>query len=223
MRLRTIHRSALAASGAALATLACVGCTNAPGALELRVVPEKDVFQAGEPIRLRATLTATGGNVCYGRDSPWAVILEPADAARPIRSDGGNPAFESRRMVFCGGAIGVLAPLFVVIVPACALDVGDGLGRFEVLVRGQQREYDLALVPYEDSDGQWLEVGRDREADMTGRPPSVLLPGGRYRVRAELQNQHSFVAPLFWTPYEHPIVATSEFTIVDGPAATAGQ
>ncbi len=214
MRLWGIQGWRMAATFAPLAVLACVGCANAPGALELRVVPEKDTFRAGEPIRLSATLMATGGNVCYGRASRWLATLE---------RDGSNPTFRSRRMVFCGGAIGVLAPLFVVIVPACALDVGDGLGRFEVLVRGQQREYDLALVPYEDSGGQWLEVGRDREADMTGRPPSVLLPGGRYRVRVELQNQHSFVAPLFWTPYEHPLVATSEFTVIDGPATPARQ
>jgi hypothetical protein len=51
----------------------------------------------------------------------------------------------------------------------------------------------------------------------------VSLPGGRYRVRVEFQNEYSFVAPLFWAPYEHPLVATSEFAIVDDAATAVGR
>jgi hypothetical protein len=214
MRIWTIRPWQLAMPLVALAMLACGGCTNAPGALELRVMPEKDTFRAAEAIRLSATLTATGGNICYGRASWWTVTLE---------RDGGDGAFRSRPLFFCGTGLMALAPLFVVIVPVCALDIGDGLGRFEALPRGEQRKHQLTLVPYEDPGGRWLEVGRDREPDMAGRPPMVSLPGGRYRVRVEFQNEYSFVAPLFWAPYEHPLVATSEFAIVDDAATAVGR
>jgi len=206
----------LATPFVALALLACAGCTNAPGALELRVVPEKDTFRAREPIRLSATLTAVGGNVCYGRDSQWAVTLEPAGAGPPIRN---------QRDWVCGtGLMPFIIPLYVCAVPVQALDVGDGLGRFDVLPRGNQQTWRLVLIPEDVSGGRmWLEAAKDREPTLQEWQVAAPLPAGGYLVRVQFLSEYDWPPPLFWAPYEHPLVATREIAVVDGPATTAGQ
>jgi hypothetical protein len=198
----------------ALAATVCAGCTNAPGALDFRVSPEKETFLADEPVRLRAVLSATGGSVCYGRGSPWVVIVRPVGASTPMRTP--------ERWICGTGVMPFIIPLQLCVVPVVALDVGDGLGRFVLIPRGKQRTHQLNLIPYDVSDTHvWVVVAEDREPTREPWQAAALLPAGRYVVRVELLNQYSWPAPLFWTPYEHPIVATTEFTIIDAAAEAA--
>jgi hypothetical protein len=178
-----------------------VGCRNAPGDLALRAEPDQPVFAPSEPIRLRVTLTANEGPVCFDRDAHFEVELTHAESAAVQR---GCEAFGR-----CGMPYIPLFPLMLALAAGERLDVADCLGRFAVLPRGGARVYDLKVVPR----AKGIRVVNTSLGLHTERVlPSGAFPPGHYHLRCKLTRQNSFL-PLFWTRYDQPLAGETEFDV----------
>jgi hypothetical protein len=167
----------------------------------MQVKPVRTPFAKDTDVRLRVTLSAHGGAVCYGRPSYFAISLD---------RDEGEETCETHVVYECGMQALPLLPLYVLLIPAAALDVADLSGRFTVIPGGHERSYLLAVA----SSGSGLQVRNlDEPKSRNQFLTETNLPPGRYRVRVELIEEHHFPAPLFWAPYDKAVVAETEFRI----------
>ncbi|UCG33332.1 MAG: hypothetical protein JSU68_01630, partial [Phycisphaerales bacterium] len=68
----------------------------------------------------------------------------------------------------------------------------------------------------------WLEVQK-LSASESGAVllTSEELPPGHYHARIELDESHGWPAPMFWAPYDKPVVAETEFRIEAESEATS--
>ncbi len=178
------------------------GCTNAPGAIELRIKPEKSVFHVGEPLRLNATVTARDGPVCLGRRINFLIELRKDDSAE-VQFAGDRP------FLFCGTGLMPPIPVALLLIAAAKVDVADCGGRFVVILKGGERAYSVYLASTE-KEKLTLYTYRSGKAPPAGAVCS--LPPGHYRLRADLLNLAA-LPPLFWTIYEQPISGKTEFDI----------
>ena len=186
--------------------LLLLGCANEPGALRLEVIPEKPQFRPDEPICLQATLRAVKGPVCLGRGYRFGVEMTPVTAEAPV--------LREQRFALCGMPALATLPLRPFLLTAILLDVGDLLGRFNVLHQNDQAKSSVTLQLIHDAKKPGLLVLRD--AASIGQSKGKLPPG-RYRLKVSLLNEHQdwYPPPLFWRPYAHPATAEVLVCVAD--------
>jgi hypothetical protein len=196
--------------GLALWGLLLTGCTNAPDALRLQVSPHEASFRQGEAVCLDVKLSAVRDAVCLSRSHFFVVELRQID---------GRAAFKSpEQRFYCGTAMMGILPLLPLLYPAALLDVGDLMGRFVVLRQGCDHEQHLLLILRDDQLATFVVGDLSRwDAGTTMRQ----LPAGGYHVRLRLVNEHAGLpCPLFWKPYDGPVTAETEITIVRSDIST---
>jgi len=116
----------------------------------------------------------------------------------------------------CATTLMLMLPLLPIFYSAAYLDVGNLGGRFTVVPKGLEKPFRLSL-----EHGQYhLNVhSSEREYNFSmGRSERPLAPG-QYVVRVSLWNESTdpFPPPLFWKPYDQPVVGETEIVIVSRP------
>jgi hypothetical protein len=189
---------------AILFCLLVAGCTDAPNALDLQLAPAQEAFALNEPILLKAKLVAKKGSVCLDRGNFIAVQVTHATWAEPASSRDWPIAREQ----FVGPVMYPITSLGDV------LDVADSQDRYVIVEPGKPLERSIRLTPYRGG----LTV-QDLEAPTYPYRDWIRLPSplasGRYRVVARLITETSFyfVHPMFWHPYNKPVVGETEIVI----------
>ena len=187
-----------------LSCLLLAGCTNAPNALDLELVPVQEAFALNDPILLKATLVAKKGWVCLDRGNFIAVEVTGPDWDQPAASRDW-PVDQDQ---FVGPVMYPVSSL------GCVLDVADSQDRYVIVKPGQPLERSIRLTPHRGG----LTV-QDLVAPSPPYRDWIPLPSplrsGSYRVRARLitETSYYFVHPLFWKPYDQPIVGETEIVI----------
>lgn len=195
----------------AVCCLLLAGCTNAPDALNLRASPGQAAFQQGEAPYLRLDLSASREPVCLSKMRFFEVELRQIEGPITLKSE---------EPFLCGTPFVASVPFLPVLYPAALLDVADLSGRFVILRRGQSHHESLFL--YHSAEQLQAYAVNDSEG-WTPRSAPTPLPAGRYRVRVRLVNRHAGLpSPLFWKPYDQPVVGETVLTIT-GPALSRAE
>ncbi|MHC4445196.1 MAG: hypothetical protein ACYTF1_14200 [Planctomycetota bacterium] len=194
-----------------------MGCTNAPGAVRMKLTPQKASFAPAEPILIDVTLTVVDSPVCLNKSCFIATKLECMGTEFTKESYGYNG-----KIIYCGTGNVEMLLLAPILLPAALLDVGDCLGRFEVIAKGNKKTLRLIITSGEKG---LTVVNRDKNVKNRSSSKSIkvnkpLLPD-RYRLQAKLipysgTSSHPlriFPPPLFWKPYDHPVEAQTEIII----------
>ena len=185
------------------------GCTNAPRALRLEISAAKQTISSQDSICLTANLVAEEGPVCLAKSHRFiAEVSRMGDNAKPMSTD---------EFVFhCGTGIVECLLLSPVLLPVTILDVGDSLGRYTVLQKGDQENHDLEIF-----------IGQNEGKDFCSLwQPSKMgesrhaWPPGEYHVKVRLQNDVEsaigiFPPPLFWWPYSRPVEAQTSIVVAE--------
>ena len=180
------------------------GCSDKPGIVHMEVSPVAETLSTGETVRLTVSLTSDE-MVCLARHYDVAVVLKrigvDEDSIRPYG-----------RLARCGNAALMLLPVLPVILTARVIDVADVGGRFVLLMPGETLTNNLE-VGGGNSVTDWFD---QRPPDLQRpRPEYAWWSPGDYRVTVELQNRgNTWPAPLFWSPYSHPVKAETIVHIV---------
>lgn len=182
------------------------GCTNTPGALRLEISAAEQTISSQDSICLTVNLIAEQGPVCLAKYHRFiAEVSREGDNAKPLSTD------ENR--FYCGTGILELYLLSPVLLPVTILDVGDSLGRYTVLHKGDEENHDLVISIGQTEGNNFCSMGRLGEL-LHAWPP------GKYLVRVRLQNEVEspigiFPAPLFWRPYSRPVEAQTSIVVAE--------
>jgi hypothetical protein len=196
----------------AICCLLLAGCSNAPDALNLRLIPHQAAFQQGEAPHLDLDLSAARDPVCLSGLRFFEVELRQID---------GHVTLKSEPPALCGTPLVASIPLLPVLYPAALLDLADVSGRFVILRQGQNHHENLLL--YYSGERLHAYAVDDPESWAPSRTPTPL-PAGRYQVRVRLINRHGGLpCPLFWKPYDQPVAAEAALTITGTAASSAGK
>jgi hypothetical protein len=201
---------AVAAVGLCVAVLMGAGCTNAPGAAKMRLAPEKQVFFTDESVGLEGMIIAGDAPVCLVRGYHYRVEVRPESSSVPVKGSNGHPWI-------CGTGLMVMLPILPIYLGVAYLDVADTWGRFVVVPKGHETAFRLWIHPVDD----WLCVRTDGACKKDDKPRPSFAPG-RYAVSVSLWNQNDdpFPPPLFWKPYDKPVVGETEIVIVARPTTS---
>jgi len=187
-----------------LSCLLLAGCTNAPGALDLVLTPVQEAFALGEPILLEAQLVANKGWVCVDRGNFIAIEMTGPDWDQPASSRD----WPLGRDQFVGPVMYPVSSL------GCVLDVGDSQDRYVIVKPGQPLERSIRLTP-----NRGRLMVQDVKVPAHPYRDWIRLPrplrAGSYQVRARLitETNYYFLHPLFWKPYDQPVVGETEIQI----------
>jgi hypothetical protein len=201
---------AVAAVGLWAMVLMCSGCTNAPGAARMRLAPEKQVFYRDEAISLEGAIIAGDAPVCLVREYHYKVEIQPESGGARIQGSDGHPWID-------GTGLMAMLPILPIYLGVAYLDAADAWGRFVVIPKGRGITFHLSIHPAND----WLWVSTDRACKKDEKVRQPFAPG-RYAVRVSLWNQNDdpFPPPLFWKPYDQPVVGETQVVIVDRPTTS---
>ena len=181
--------------------LAVAGCTNKPGSLQLELTTENQEIRPTDPIRIHATLSAPKAPVCLAEYYSFQVEMSRKD---------GHEVVTSRGLWVCGTGFVSSVFLYPVFYSMSILDVGNMMGRFDVIKKGSERTHSLEVIPGESI----LHVMMDSTERPTGKLDPSWTPG-QYVVRIRLQGTEPvfYPAPLFWKPYNQPVEAEIEIEV----------
>ncbi len=186
------------------ALLVCLGgCVDHPSGLRLAVELQEQSIGTNEALQLKATLTAEEGPLAIGKGAHISVEIRNAADER-IGSGG--------RIAKCGLHVLALWPFYLAATPVWAADVADGCGRYIVLEQDEQESFRLQIALRRN---EFIAV-LDMESDEGEFRPNIKEPWapGSYKLLATLQSANPWAPPIFWKPYDHPITAEVEFTVV---------
>jgi hypothetical protein len=192
-----------------LSCLLLVGCTSAPNALHMELAPVQEAFEPNEPILLKARLVANKDPVSMDRGNFIAIEVTHPDWAEPAKSRD----WPVGRKQYVGPV------LYPISSTGMILDVADSQSRYVIVEPGRPLERTLRLQAYRG--GLTVE-----DVEARSYRDWIPLPGplreGHYHVRARLVTETNFyfVHPLFWKPYDQPVVGETDFVIRPGAGAT---
>lgn len=202
-----MHRYALIPS-LMVFTACCLslGCNNPPGALKLRLVPERLEIRSGEPVRVAAVFSADRGRICIDRPTPnrfkvELTYLDSGESQVPVQ------------IGYCGLNGLLLLPLAPAMYVGAGLDVADLGDRYAVVSPGNEFGETFDLVGLEN---ERFIVFKTDETDRHGYERDASWPPpGRYRLTMKFQSDTSNVypRPLFWTVYDQPVEAAMALTV----------
>ena len=181
--------------------LVLVGCTQTPGALQLKLVCDKTIFSAHESITFDAVLVATEGSVCLARLYSFEVELRSESGESKVMIGDNRP-------YLCGTHALMTMPL----IPIMLLDVGDARNQFEVLREGNFLKQTVSINRAPSTRGE-LVVSTD---SMTNDYTGVSWAPGEYSLRVRLLNDIYYrPAPVFWKPYNQPVEGEIRIEVTD--------
>jgi len=161
---------------------------------------------------LKAKLVAKTGSVCLDRGNFIAIELQHPDWAKPAASRD----WPMGREQYVGPA------MYPVSSTGMLLDVLDSQSRYVTVDPRRPIERLLRLTAYRGG----LAV-QDFESPFHPYKDWIPLPNplgpGRYHVRARLVTETSyyFAHPLFWKPYDKPVIGETEIVIGGSVTTTA--
>lgn len=180
-----------------------IGC-NPPDALKLRLTPARESFGEGVPVRLTATFSTSEGVVCIERPTINAFDVE-------LRRLDFGERLEQTQFAYCGMQGLLILPFYPLLHAGCYLDVADASGRFVVLTSNKKHIVPITILGTD----QGFEMSSDADPLYSRRKPNGSLPPGRYRLIVKFQSEPSWVypPPLFWSLYDQPVEAATEFYV----------
>ena len=186
------------------------GCTNRPGALELRVTAEDKGFEPNEPIRITATFSVNAGVVCIPKPAAGAFDIELEQTN--IMGDFVRKPVKRTVIARCGTGYQWILLIYPMLYCGCLMDVADVAGRFHAIAEGKERTYSFDLLPTRDGFVA-LDGGHPDYADWMG---GERFKPGFYTVKIKFQAEPSniYPPPLFWQVCEQPVEAETEFLIL---------
>ena len=184
-----------------LTCLASVGCTNKPGALQLELAAEDYEIRPTDSIRLHANLSAPEASVCLAEYYSFQVELRRKNSSEVVTSRG---------LWVCGTGFVSSIFLYPVFCSISLLDLGDMMGRFDLIKQGDERNHSLEIAPAEFG----LHVRMDSMEEPTEKLDRSWAPG-RYTIKVRLQGTEPvfYPAPLFWKPYSQPVESEIEIEV----------
>lgn len=190
-----------------------LGCTNPPGALQMRLAPAHDTFRKGEPVRFAATFSSKKGLVAIERPN-----IERLDVGLTDLTTG--ETVPRVRFGKCGMEYAFLIPLYPVIFAGACLDVADVGGRYVVVSPHHEygMTFDVVERPYCEIGPGSLAFGLlsvHTDNCDSAEEAAWRLPPGRYRVRVRIEPDPAqwLPPPLFWSVYGEPVEASTEFVV----------
>jgi hypothetical protein len=182
--------------------LVLIGCTNEPGVLELKLVPEHLELAPNEPIRITAKLTARHRPVCISRGHVFQIEMTPLGETEQRCYRNFNFA--------CGTPFAESLPFYPFFLAMGLFDVADISRRYELVTPRQPLTHDLLGTLH----GDVLRIALDTKKAAPSQVDVSPWPVGRYRLHIQLINRgdwrraiSSYPAPLFWRPYDCPVAA----------------
>lgn len=214
------HRAWTAILFVALLLAQQAGCTNEPGALELRLTPQKGIFRNDEPIRVSAILFAKSGTVCLWRSYCHDVEFRRAPGDRPCMAT----RLPEEPVFYCGTGAAVMLILMPWIFLVAPFDVADVGGRFDALGQGKSDCRVVEVVPIGPDDERGIIRLTNTRAGAFMSREGQQWPTGEFLMTLRLANLPPTGGgapgvPLFWKPYDQPVSATIPITIVAGPTS----